>query len=77
MGFTKLQSAMKKRFAALGLMIVLGSCDPSPTFQEQEQSQKSTREFYLQCVQQVTQTTYGPRSFDMMEECRKAAQEIK
>jgi hypothetical protein len=48
-----------------------------PDFEQVREDKKSTREFYLQCVETVTRTSYGRNVLDLVQECRQAASQVK
>jgi hypothetical protein len=65
------------RFGLLLCLVVLGSCDMTTNAERVVEDRKSTREFYLTCVDTVTRNAYGKSTIDSMQECRQAAVQIK
>jgi len=61
----------------LASMVILGSCNETPRISETQVDRRATREFYLQCVGEVTRSSYGRGVLDLVQECRQAAVEIK
>ena len=66
-----------KRAGLLLSILLLGSCDIVPNSEVVQADRKSSREFYLQCVDTVTRNSYGRSTFDLLQECRQAAVQIK
>lgn len=65
------------RFGLLFCLVLLGSCDMVTNAERVTEEKKSSREFYLQCVETVTRNAYGRSTIDSMQECRQAAVQIR